>query len=67
MVFTVIKAEKEATMPVTEYLCPWDCNAIVEYPEDHCPGCSQPIEWVADNKLPDKPGGLKPIRPGTLG
>jgi hypothetical protein len=49
------------------HACPWDCNALLEYPEENCPGCNQPIEWVMEAKTHSEPGGLKPIRPGTAG
>jgi len=49
--------------------CPYEgCENQLTYPEDTCPECDGAIEWVYVepelDKIPYKPGGYKPIRPG---
>ncbi|MCK4521615.1 MAG: hypothetical protein KAU20_03500 [Nanoarchaeota archaeon] len=44
--------------------CPYpECDGTVTFPEDICPNCGLPIEWIKD----PRPGGVKPIPPGTIG
>ena len=45
--------------------CPYDsCHGEVSYEVLACPTCDEPIVWEKD---PNRPGGWKPIRPGTGG
>ena len=52
--------------------CPHEgCENTLTYDENPCPECGRDIEWIYEepqlDKIPYKPGGWKPVKPGQGG